>query len=189
MGKYIKAVRAYFWTAGVSFIFSAVVPLHLRPLLLRAIGCSVGANVRFLEGGRINAGPVSVGDLCVVGASVYLDGSGPCIIGERVHIGAYSKLISGTHSIMPSPFRRDRAEVKNLKVEVESGCWIGVGSTILPGVTVAVGCVIGAGSVVTVSTKPNGLYAGIPARRIKDLPVETCRPFEGGVIIQQTGSD
>ena len=40
---------------------------------------------------------------------------------------------------------------------------------ILPGVTIAEGCVIAAGAVVNKSTEPDGLYAGVPARRVKDL--------------------
>ncbi|MDE6864117.1 MAG: hypothetical protein K2J41_07020 [Eubacterium sp.] len=51
----------------------------------------------------------------------------------------------------------------------KKGCWICIDSTILPGVTVEDGCVIAAGSIVTKSTYPNGLYAGAPAQRIKDL--------------------
>ncbi|MBR1536811.1 MAG: hypothetical protein IJ630_07725 [Treponema sp.] len=46
--------------------------------------------------------------------------------------------------------------------------WIGANVTILDGVTVASGCVLAAGSVVTKSTEPNGVYAGVPARRIKE---------------------
>lgn len=33
------------------------------------------------------------------------------------------------------------------------------------------GGVIGAGAVVTKSTEPNGLYLGVPAKRVKDLEV------------------
>ena len=47
--------------------------------------------------------------------------------------------------------------------------WICAGAAILPGVQIASGCVIAAGAVVTHSTAPNGLYAGIPAIRKKDL--------------------
>lgn len=46
---------------------------------------------------------------------------------------------------------------------------IGSNATILP-VSVADGTVIGAGAVVTKDIKEPGVYAGNPARRIKDLP-------------------
>ena len=37
----------------------------------------------------------------------------------------------------------------------------------LPGVQISSRCIIGAGSVVTRSTEPGGIYAGVPAKRIK----------------------
>jgi acetyltransferase-like isoleucine patch superfamily enzyme len=40
---------------------------------------------------------------------------------------------------------------------------------VLPGVTVAAGCVTAAGAVVAADTEPDGLYAGVPATRIRDL--------------------
>lgn len=52
---------------------------------------------------------------------------------------------------------------------MEDGCWLGGNVTVLPGVTIGRGCVIAAGAVVTKSCDPNGLYAGVPARRIRDL--------------------
>ncbi len=54
-------------------------------------------------------------------------------------------------------------------IKVGNGCWIGARSTILPGVTVGDGCIIAAGSVVNKDCEPNSLYAGVPARKIKDL--------------------
>jgi maltose O-acetyltransferase len=40
---------------------------------------------------------------------------------------------------------------------------------VLPGVTVGDGCVIAAGAVVNADCQPDGLYAGVPARRVRDL--------------------
>ncbi|WP_372495087.1 acyltransferase [Nocardioides pinisoli] len=51
-----------------------------------------------------------------------------------------------------------------------NGAWIGAAVTVLPGVTIGPGCVVAAGSVVTADCQANGLYAGVPARRIRDLP-------------------
>jgi maltose O-acetyltransferase len=54
-------------------------------------------------------------------------------------------------------------------VSVGNGSWLGTGVTVLPGVTIGEGCVIAAGAVVTADCAPDGLYAGVPARRIRDL--------------------
>ncbi|WP_447643573.1 acyltransferase [Nocardioides zeae] len=54
-------------------------------------------------------------------------------------------------------------------MEIGNGAWIGARALILPGVSVSEGCVIAAGAVVNRNTEPHGLYAGVPARRIRDL--------------------
>jgi acetyltransferase-like isoleucine patch superfamily enzyme len=40
---------------------------------------------------------------------------------------------------------------------------------VAPGVNVGSGCIIAAGALVVRDCEPNGLYAGVPAKRIKDL--------------------
>ena len=54
-------------------------------------------------------------------------------------------------------------------VVIGDGTWIGAGAIILPGLTVGAGCIVAAGAVVTKDCTPNGLYAGVSARRIRDL--------------------
>jgi acetyltransferase-like isoleucine patch superfamily enzyme len=71
-------------------------------------------------------------------------------------------------------------------VRIGNGCWIGAGVTILPGVTIGEGCVIGAGSVVTRSTEANGLYVGMPARRVRELGTVCADLDEGGVAGLET---
>lgn len=57
-------------------------------------------------------------------------------------------------------------------ITVGDGCWIGARAVILPGVTIGDGCVIAAGAVVSKDCAPNGMYAGVPARRIRELPTK-----------------
>jgi maltose O-acetyltransferase len=40
---------------------------------------------------------------------------------------------------------------------------------ILPSVTIGPGCIVGAGAVVTKDLEPNGVYVGVPARRVREL--------------------
>jgi len=54
-------------------------------------------------------------------------------------------------------------------IVVGDGSWIGTRATVLAGVTVGDGCVIAAGAVVTDDCEPDGLYVGVPARRVRDL--------------------
>lgn len=46
--------------------------------------------------------------------------------------------------------------------------WVGFGAIILSGVNIADGCIIAAGALVTKDTEPYSIYAGVPARKIKE---------------------
>lgn len=51
---------------------------------------------------------------------------------------------------------------------IEDDVWIGYGTTILSGVTVQKGSIIAAGSVVTKNVEPYSIYAGVPAKKVKN---------------------
>lgn len=98
---------------------------------------------------------------------VYIDATASVDIGKNVQIGPRASIITSTHEIGSSLNRGGTSIAK--PVTVGNGCWIGSGAIILPGVNVAEGCVIAAGAVVTKDTEANGLYAGVPAQRIREL--------------------
>lgn len=88
-------------------------------------------------------------------------------IGDNTWVAMRVIFTTSTHKIGDSQQRA--GEIINKPIHVGKGCWIGANATILPGVTIGAGCIIGAGAVVNKDCKPNGLYVGIPAKRIKDL--------------------
>lgn len=51
---------------------------------------------------------------------------------------------------------------------IEDDVWVGYGTTIMSGVTIHTGSIIAAGSVVTHDAEPYSIYAGVPARKVKD---------------------
>jgi len=51
---------------------------------------------------------------------------------------------------------------------IENDVWVGYGSTVMGGVTIGEGSIIGAGSLVTKDVEPYSIYAGVPARKIRD---------------------
>ena len=77
-------------------------------------------------------------------------------------------MIAENHNFNRDDIPMIQQGVSNKGIEIKDNVWIGANVTILDGVTVASGCVLAAGSVVTKSTEPNGVYAGVPARRIKE---------------------
>lgn len=56
----------------------------------------------------------------------------------------------------------------NQKIIIEDDVWIGLGSIILSGLTIKTGSIIAAGSVVTKDIEPYSIYAGNPAKKIRD---------------------
>lgn len=54
-------------------------------------------------------------------------------------------------------------------ITIGSGCWLGGGVIVLPGVTIGEGCVIGAGSVVTKDIPAHSLAVGNPCRVIREI--------------------
>jgi maltose O-acetyltransferase len=89
-------------------------------------------------------------------------------VGPLTGLGVFTVVLTSTHDL--GPHRRRFGEWHRKPVTIGAGCWIGARSLILPGVTIGDGCLVAAGSVVADDCEPDGLYAGTPARRIKDLP-------------------
>ena len=56
-------------------------------------------------------------------------------------------------------------------ITIGKNVWIGIASTVLPGVTIGDNSIVGANSVVTHDVPPNTIVAGSPARKIGDVPV------------------
>ena len=61
-----------------------------------------------------------------------------------------------------------QVQTKQLGVVIEDDAWIGFAAIILDGVTIGEGSVVGAGSVVTRDIPPYSIYAGCPARKLRD---------------------
>lgn len=55
------------------------------------------------------------------------------------------------------------------KVVIKKSAFLGMNTTIMPGVTIGENCIIGCGSIVTTDTEKNSIYVGAPARKIKNL--------------------
>ena len=97
----------------------------------------------------------------------YFDTRGPIAIGRSCDLGMEVMFCSSSHRAGP---RSKRAgEYFHAPIVVGDGTWIGSRALILPGVTIGEGCIVAAGAVVTEDCAPDGLYAGVPARRVRDL--------------------
>jgi maltose O-acetyltransferase len=162
MGDYVFRVMS-------AILRSELVPARIRTKVMRAVGFDLSPDTCIWPGAWLRSRRISVGPGVFINIGFYHDGFDMLRIGRNVRIGAFVRVITATHEIGP-PTQRGLIEVVGKPVEIEDGSWIGSGAVIHPGVTVARGCVVAANAVVLRSTEPDGLYAGVPARRIRELP-------------------
>lgn len=94
------------------------------------------------------------------------------IIGEKVGIAPYLKIITGNHRfnkvghfMFDADFDKNKEDDKDVIIEGDS--WVGVNVTILAGVTIGRGSIIAAGAVVNKSCPPYSIIGGVPAKLIK----------------------
>ncbi len=118
-----------------------------------------------------------IGHRVIVNVGAYLSGEGGLVIEDEVLIGAYCQIASAGHLIDGGAVEIWRNPLTHNPVRLESGCWLGAHSVILPGVTLGRGAVVGAGAVVTQSVPPCAIVAGNPARlvRYRDLNPDLYR--------------
>lgn len=166
-------VRMYYESVVYSLAASGFVPNFCRPYILLLYGIDVGLRAHISRSVRFNGRGFNFAPGLVVGFGTYLDGTGQLVVGERVHFGPDCMVLTGTHEIMPNVFRRYRPQVTRCTTTIGRGCWLGGRVIVLPGVNIGEGCVIAAGSVITRDCKPNSLYAGIPAKIVKELPLSS----------------
>ena len=135
---------------------------------------SIGHHVRIDAHSMIIAtGQVEIGSYVHISAYSYLAGRAGIVLkdfsnvssGVRIHsINDDYSGRSMTNATIPEEFKK----LSMGRVVLGRHAIIGSGSVILPGVHVADGCAIGALSLVNEPTEPWGIYAGIPARRLRD---------------------
>lgn len=125
--------------------------------------CGKDVNV---EKGATFSTKCTIGDNSGIGINAQL---GIVHIGNNVLMGKDLIAVTRNHGFIDKDtLIRKQGYTEEEPIYIGNDVWIGHRVILLPGVHIADGCVIGAGSVVTKNTEPYGVYAGNPAKRIKD---------------------
>ncbi len=140
--------------------------------LMRRLGYDIHPSSCLWPGAILRSKNLRIGPNVFINVGFFFDGYEHLEIARNVRIGQFVRVITATHEIGPS---RQRCTIQAIggPVRIGQGSWIGCNVTLLPNVTVADGCVIAAGAVVARSTSPDGLYAGVPARLVRNLESHT----------------
>ena len=161
-------------------IYSFIVKRHLRScghgLRLRWSTVILGhSNIvlgnNFVSMGTLylyanDAGSITIGDDCDVNTNVQIGAaSGKIIIGDHVMIAAKVVLRAANHGMHRRALMKRQTSVPG-EIRIEDDVWIGSNAVVTSDVTLARGTVVAAGAVVTHSTEPYSIVAGVPARKI-----------------------
>ena len=159
-------LRRLVWQVGWVVLYRlSPRPMHAwRSMVLRAFGARMGPGCHFYPGAKIWApwnlvceDNVTAGD----GAELY--NPAPMRIGSHAVISQGAYLCGATHD-----FNDPRFPLLAYAMTLGAYCWICARACVGPGVNVGVGAVLGLGSVATKDLEAWGVYAGVPAVKIKE---------------------
>lgn len=91
-------------------------------------------------------------------------------IGDNVMVGPGTLITTVGHPLSPAARRRHMAQAE--PVRIGDDVWLGGNVTVLPGVTIGNNVVVGAGAVVTRDVPDNCVVCGVPARVVKQIPID-----------------
>ncbi len=105
-----------------------------------------------------------IGDNTWIGQNCFIHSAGGVEIGEAIGIGPGVYIITSEHTDSNIDIPVLYEALKFSKVILKDGCDIGVGTIVLPGVTIGYGVIVGAGSVVNKDLPDYCVAAGVPAK-------------------------
>lgn len=163
----MNSFKRYMWQFLANNVAGFVLmPIRVRVMLYKALGMDIQSN-GFEPNVKFYGNDISIGEGSYINQDCYFNNFAKISIGKNCFFAPNVSLITPSHEIGSSDKRAGKFYSQEIKIN--DGVWVGANTTILPGVTIGNGCVIAAGSIVNKDCAPNGLYAGVPARRIKDL--------------------
>ena len=154
-----------------SFTFNLLIGINvkvviaIRALLMRLAGANVGKNLKI--GGFVvidYPSRLTFGDDVSINQFSKISAIGCIKIGNQVSIGHGVSILSSTHPTSRT-FKFDPLIMRS--IELGSNVWIGANSTIMANITD--NCIIGAHSLVIKDIHEPGVYAGVPAKKVRDL--------------------
>lgn len=115
-----------------------------------------------------------IGRNCYIGIGACFDLANQVTLEDDVVVSGEVAFI--THSeVNRSPVLAPQFPRESAPIVVGTGSWLGFRSILAHGVTVEPASVVAAGAIVTRGTHVSGLYAGIPARKVRDLAAGEAR--------------
>jgi len=162
-------------------------PLHSwRALLLRVFGAKMGRKCHFYPGSKIWAPwNLTCADLVAVGDGAEIYNPAPLRLGSHAIVSQGAYVCGATHDFDDPAF-----PLLAFSMDIGAYAWICARALVSPGVNIGDGAVLGLGSVATRDLEPWGVYAGVPAVKVKErkraaadlatAALPSCQPLPPG---------
>ena len=130
----------------------------------------IGNDVFVDNGVMIEAheGKIRIGSHSSVNAYCVLYGHGGLTIGNYVRIATGVVVIPANHTFKDRNTPIHKQEISAKGITIDDDVWLGTRVCVLDGVAIGKGSVIGAGAVVTKDVPEYCVYAGVPAKLVKE---------------------
>jgi len=142
----------------------------LRLIKMKMLGAKIGKNVRVF--GKFTVigyfSKLTIGDNSTINEGVLFNSRDKITIGRNVHLSSYVQL----HTTKLTLYNTPRKHIKE-PIIIEDNVWLASSVIVSAGVTIGKNSVIGAGSVVIRSVSQDCFCAGNPAKKIKDLNIDS----------------
>ena len=144
---------------------------HIRMFFLLTFVYKISEAGRAFYMGKhnlINCKDIRIGDFVYIGNNCHLS-IDTLQIDDYTMLASQVSIVGGDHrfDIAGTPIR-DTGRAERKGVIIGKDCWLGHGVTVLDGVEIGEGAIIAAGAVVTRSVEAYSVYAGVPAKKIRD---------------------
>ncbi|HIF39251.1 MAG TPA: acyltransferase [Gemmatimonadetes bacterium] len=140
--------------------------IRFRRILARNIFRKCGRNFKAFHHVKLSFGyNLEVGDDVIIHRHVLLDDRGGIEIGNRASISDFANIYSHSHDIV------DGRKITTPVTVIGERVRVTYHATVMSGVHLAEGTMLGSFGIATRNTDPHSVYAGIPARKIKDKPI------------------
>lgn len=145
--------------------------VKFRRILAKHIFRSCGRNFKAFHHVKLSFGyNMEVGDDVVIHRHVLLDDRGGIQLGNGASVSDFANIYSHSHDVV------EGRDITTPVTVIGDGVRITYHATVMSGVHLAEGTMIGSFGMATRDTDPHSIYAGIPARKIKDKPVRERPP-------------
>lgn len=159
-------VRRQLWSAVWILFYrpSPRVAHAWRACLLRCFGAKLGSHCRFYPASRVWAPwNLRCEDTVIVADGAELYNPAPMFLGSHAIVSQGAYLCGATHDYNDQKF-----PVVSFPMRLGRYAWVAARASVSPGVNLGEGAILGLASVATKDLEPWSIYAGVPARKMKD---------------------